>query len=156
MTQKFKAWDDKKKCWRNDIALTGQSEFIIRSSPEFNKLVDDWYKSKGDVLGGSYAEIDYTDWAAKDIIICFSTGVKDSNNVECYENDIVETEYGTGKIEFHAGCFMIVWIDDPTANMEILAFDPHQAKYGRPRSDWKIIGNIFQNKDIIAKLAPNG
>jgi uncharacterized phage protein (TIGR01671 family) len=70
-----------------------------------------------------------------------ATGITDTTNTEIFELDIVTVEYGIGKVIFHNGCFMIEWIDDPEANMELLGFENY--KQGRPRKDLKIIGNTF-------------
>jgi hypothetical protein len=67
------------------------------------------------------------------------TGVKDKNDDEIFEYDVVQTSYGKGRVIFSSGCFMIEWIDDKEALMELLAFEPNDYKYGRPRTDLEII-----------------
>lgn len=75
------------------------------------------------------------------------TGLLDKNKVEIYESDIVEVEYGRGKVIFHVGCFMIEWIDDPEANMELLSM--RNAKFGHVREDLVVIGNIFEHPHLL-------
>ena len=60
---KFTAWDKLEKRFRNDVVISPNGAIHIdRSSPDFNKMVNKWYRKRGDILGGDYAEIDYTDW----------------------------------------------------------------------------------------------
>lgn len=74
-------------------------------------------------------------------------GLPDKNGVEIYESDIVEVEYGSGKVIFHAGCFMIEWIDDPEANMELLSM--RNARFGHVREDLVVIGNIYEHPHLL-------
>lgn len=74
----------------------------------------------------------------------------DKGNEVC-EGDIVQVEYGKGKVVFKASCFMIEWIDDPEANMELLSMTPRH----RARETLKIIGNIHDNQLIINKPNTN-
>jgi hypothetical protein len=81
-------------------------------------------------------------------ILCQYTGVDDMDGNEIYNHDIVEVEYGRGKVIFHAGCFMIEWMDDKEALMELLAFTPREFQRGRARQDLKRLGSIHEiNQD---------
>jgi uncharacterized phage protein (TIGR01671 family) len=82
------------------------------------------------------------------------TGLQDIAKADCYEGDIIKAVwsedindeiFGIGKVAFYCGCFMIEWIDDKDANMELLGMI---YKTGRPRT-FKIFGNIFENPDLI-------
>lgn len=75
----------------------------------------------------------------------------DDNDNEVCEGDIVQVEYGKGKVVFKASCFMIEWIDDPEANMELLSMTPRH----RARETLKIIGNMHDNQLIINKPNTN-
>lgn len=87
-----------------------------------------------------------------DLVIQQYTGLGDNNNKECFKDDIIQTKNGgIGKIIFHHGCFMIEWLHDPEANMELLAFEPNGYKYGTPRTDFEVIGNIYENPELLKK-----
>jgi uncharacterized phage protein (TIGR01671 family) len=82
------------------------------------------------------------------------TGLKDIANEDCYENDIVKAVwsedindelFGIGKVIFNCGCFMLEWIDDREANMELLGMI---YKTGRPRV-FKILGNEYENPELL-------
>lgn len=82
------------------------------------------------------------------------TGLKDIAHINCFQNDIVKAVwsenindeiFGIGKVIFNAGCFMIEWLDDREANMELLGLI---YKTGRPRV-FKIIGNVSQNPELL-------
>jgi len=72
---------------------------------------------------------------------------KDINGVRIFEGDIAHIEYGVGKVVFHAACFMIEWLDDKEANMELLSL--LSSKFGRVREDLVVTGNIFDNADLL-------
>lgn len=77
------------------------------------------------------------------------TCLKDANDVEIYEGDVVKVEYGIGKVVFNCGMFMIEWIEDKEANMEALAFSNNNYKYGRLRDDLEVIGNIYEHTNLL-------
>lgn len=120
------------------------------------------YSEHHSLQGQSVAEIIVTgeadDWSVvgDDLVVTIDpktmgqfTGLIDRNKKEIYEGDIVGVEYGKGKVIFHAGCFMIEWIDDPEANMELLAM--RNAKFGHVREDLEMLGNIYQNPELLKK-----
>lgn len=75
------------------------------------------------------------------------TGCKDMKGKDIFENDIVNVAYGTGKVVFHAGCFMIEWLDDKEANMELLTME--KFKTGHAREDLIVNGNIHDNPELL-------
>ena len=88
----FLAWDKNKKEFVHNVVISNSSRFATRSSDEFNKLVNDYYKSKGDILHGDYAEIDYTDWyAINDVEIFNNTRLKDCEGTEIFEGSILKS-----------------------------------------------------------------
>jgi uncharacterized phage protein (TIGR01671 family) len=82
------------------------------------------------------------------------TGLLDKNGVEIYEYDIVRLSYGTAIVKYidECGAFMLQWIDDAEANMELVAFSNNGYRLGRSRA-WEkdipeIIGNIHSNSEL--------
>lgn len=77
------------------------------------------------------------------------TGMKDRNNNEIYECDIVKCSYGKATIIFNAGCFMLEWIDDKEAMMELI-FSRDGKNTRRHESDLlEMIGNIYENPELL-------
>ena len=78
------------------------------------------------------------------------TGVLDKDQNEIWEDDIVGVEYGFGRVVFKSGCFMIEWIDDPEANLELLGERCLGKNIFRRREDLIVVGNVHQNTGLIS------
>jgi len=103
------------------------------------------------------SDFDYRDLLCgrnKNLIPLQFTGLKDIAHADCYEGDIVKAVWsedindklsGRAKVIFNCGCFMLEWIDDPEANMELLGL---LYKTGRPRV-FQILGNIYENPELL-------
>jgi len=51
----------------------------------------------------------------KEVFLMLGSGVMDINDKEVFTGDEIKVGYGLGEVIFHAGCFMIQWIDDKEA-----------------------------------------
>lgn len=77
------------------------------------------------------------------------TGLVDKNGKDIYEGDVVRCGYGTGVVTYNVGCFMVEWIDDKEALMELLGLN---RKFSRQREDeeaFEVIGNIHENPELL-------
>lgn len=88
-------------------------------------------------------------YAVESNTVCQFTGLKDKNGKEIFENDIVKCGYGTGKVIFHRGSFMVEWISDKEANMELL--NSRKGIYARTDDElFEVIGNTFDNPELLS------
>lgn len=95
-----------------------------------------------------YDDLDGMENANERFILDEFTGLNDINNKQIYENDVIKVEYGIGKVIFHHGSFMIEWLDDREANMELLA----SRNDGWIRNDLEVLGNIHENSEFLNQI----
>lgn len=96
----------------------------------------------------------------KDVEIMQYTGLKDKNGVEIYEGDIIEEDFGeTEKLMVGRDGFEIVFSGGAFKAMHMKSmFDNPQDFYLHQEclvvqqlKGYKVIGNIYQNKELLIK-----
>jgi uncharacterized phage protein (TIGR01671 family) len=129
---KFRVWDIKRKSFReqntyyNVTGISTCGKYLTRFSDH-----DSWDQPKGNAL------------PIEEFIIQQYTGLKDKNNKEIYEGDIVEVGYGEhqgalGKVIFEYGSFML------TSKYGANFMDTYKScLYG------EVVGNIFENPELM-------
>jgi uncharacterized phage protein (TIGR01671 family) len=130
MEQKFRAWDGDRMVYFSDFALGIEKGRKIKPYVYFK--TDTFY---GEVKLSSHQ-------------IMQSSELLDKFDKEIFEDDIVQCEYGIGKVIFKNGCFMVEWIDDKESEMELLF--SRKGRWKREGDEqFTVIGNIYQNKDLL-------
>ncbi|MCK9430160.1 MAG: hypothetical protein M0R17_09170 [Candidatus Omnitrophica bacterium] len=82
---KFKAFDKRTNEYIKNVVIDSDGNVhVVDYDKKLNKVIDKYYKSKGDILGGDYGVIDYTDWYGYENIII---EIVDENK----NSDIVKT-----------------------------------------------------------------
>lgn len=121
---KFRVWDKERECYLDETELAG-----ITPDGKYILYIEEEEISKLEVEGN--------------YIIEQYTGLKDKNGKEIFENDIVapngewEEIEGTdcSVISFENGCFRVG--------------DGCENEAGSYLSDWRVIGNVHQNDDLL-------
>lgn len=93
----------------------------------------------------------YIDTSNRKVIPVLYTGLKDKSGKEIYEGDIVKDETSSGK-----RLFEIYW-DNETASFwaKLISTEDKQYRVGHnfaPEIELEIIGNIYENPELCAKL----
>ena len=141
---KFRAWDKLKK--------------------EMHPVTRLEFANKG-VIGGQFGWYG-TGWVYDSFIIMQYTGLKDKNNKEIYEGDIISVpslykeeilEDGSGpkdeyfqicKVVKQEGCFGIITKKDELFNKGFYSFREIKKDIGVNMYEIEIIGNIFDNPEL--------
>ncbi len=99
----------------------------------------------------SLIDIAHLHWDfTEDIIPLQFSGEFDKFDVKIFESDIVKCSYGTGKVIFKKGCFMVEWLDDKDANIEFLF--SRDGKSVRSDDDlFTVIGNIYEYPELLTQ-----
>ena len=126
---KFRAWDKVDEIWCNYKIYDGRVYFLDTDTGL-------WYTK--------YRDFDLMQY----------TGIKDINNVEIYEGDIVEiskeksylNDTAVVKFDKYSSSFVLVVQDDDCGYLSY-NFSSHYDKI----ISYKIIGNIYENKDLLEK-----
>jgi hypothetical protein len=137
--RQFRGWDKKsKKFFYEFIISPNGAPTNVHSNEELNKILNDYYATKGDDMWGDYGVVDFTDWYAIDgLIVEMSTDTKDKTGREIYENDYVEFFDIVYLVKFQKGCFML------DGKKEIWW---HEINLLDIESSMKIVGNIHEER----------
>jgi len=77
----------------------------------------------------------------EDLEITECTGIKDKNDKDIYEGDILKYRNRIGTIQFFAGMFICDWQDQTDDTLGFMM-----------TNDMEVIGNIFENADLLKKI----
>lgn len=120
---KFRCWDRFKQRWSNYKINDGTVYFM-------DKNTGVWY--------GSYNK------RYKDFNLMQCTGLKDKNNKEIYEGDIVKlrANHGIGVIKYYDewGAFVVEYIKP--RQLAVLGMNYY-------KEDIEILGNIYENSELL-------
>ena len=161
---KFKAWDKLEKKFRNDVLLqrNGAAE-IQRTSKELQKIIKKHYEKLGDILGGDYAVIDFTDYyAIENVLILQYTGLKDITGKEICVGDILSFDFNTklnivsvidskasNKIseeDYNVPVYEVIWEEYRPSGRGIRQ---NLYLHGFRFEFTKILGNIYENPELL-------
>ena len=138
---KFRAWDEQNKVMHNEVefirsGIDGNDWILFKSDKQ--KLED------GNVLNNPYFQ--------QQIKLMQYTGLKDKNDVEIYEGDIVSFTLfdcfdndmqHIGKILFNNGAFYIEYMDKDELYNSLLCYVISQD------DEFEVIGNIHENPELL-------
>lgn len=129
MTPKFRAWD--KKCnemFKDTFAITESGQVIIVEQESVFDTPD-------------YV---FTD----DLIIMQSTGLKDKNGKEVFENDVIRDSDGfEGIVQYDEsyGMYGIAYLPTKSNGIDT-TFEELKDKY---RNKFEVVGNIYENPELL-------
>jgi hypothetical protein len=108
----YRIWDKDQKKYIKDAIITQDGAInILRGNEKLNEIINKYYLDEGDILGGDYTVIDYTDWyGINTCVIEKCVGSLDKNGKKIYENDIILTDEAgwCGFVVFEHGSFTII------------------------------------------------
>jgi len=118
---KFRAWDKERNSWLNESDVYKQVENQARWNPEVGKY----------------------------FILMQYTGLKDKNGVECFEDDILKTPIGIGRMEYDSltGSYHIAF--NGGTNWQI--YDLIRRKKVDTKWNCEVIGNVWENPELLEK-----
>ena len=122
MTQKFRAWDSaKKEMFKDTFAITEIGQVVVVEQKFVTSSPD-------------YVFVDH-------LVIMQSTGLKDKNDKEIFEGDVVKCNGLLGTIE----SFKAMWI------CSFVKYNNYQ-KVGFFAQEIDVVGNIYENPELLEDL----
>ena len=92
-------------------------------------------------------DCDRLHWKHDEVEIMQYTGIKDKNEKDIYEGDIIQYDFMRAKIIYGFCGFDIEWITDRVAKIRQRKSEP---MFHNTSIIFEVIGNIFENPDLLA------
>ena len=113
----------------------------------FDKITNEIYQVSELELEGTHhycynEELEYLHVITDNCILMQYTGLKDKNDVEIYEGDVVKTKNSRYKVIFDKCCF---WGVDELGKYPIYQI----FHYVLDDEKFEVIGNIYENKELL-------
>nr|DAG15761.1 MAG TPA: YopX protein [Caudoviricetes sp.] len=114
----------------------------------------DVYPFKDDTLLLSYDEISFDEVPASDFILMQSTGLKDKNDKEIYEGDIIKyKKYNYGFTYTNAVGYGTVGLIKNNDKIGLISTFAGMSIENIDLSSVKVVGNIYENPELFEKRA---
>lgn len=135
---KFRAWDKKSKTMCRIKVLTDTGADLVGLPTDVYPASVEWVDTHSSIVipaGERWLPL-------SQIELMQYTGLKDKNDKEIYEGDIVREDYYTGEVQYHEGyaSFGIQWHGDGRIWF---------SGFGWAEVDDEVIGNIYENPELL-------
>ncbi|WP_165786770.1 YopX family protein [Heyndrickxia camelliae] len=141
---KFRVWDKTKKCW-----LDYDEIFIDQEGEVFLIEERNW----------AYQSLMHKENITDKVEVVQYTGLKDKNDKEIYEGDIVKTHNQNNVVKYEYGSFMIVGLHDDKYERNYSRFYdylidstiPNEAgsRFDGVTTTLEVTGNIYENPSLL-------
>lgn len=134
---KFRVWDnDEKRMIYDDIFSSGTwlyPDYILDNDIEGQTFVTK--------ICGPLGE----EWTEGKYPIMQYTGLKDKNNVDIYESDILAMDSEKGKVIYDEGSYVVIFQSGAVILLHRVIYDFHV----------KNVGNIYENPELLKEVQSN-